>query len=115
MRILFQALQFVNLLTGALVAGGQLFCLLALIPARRSWPPEFGARVHQDAMTVRPDSYIKPAAAIAMITALLIAGLELTRPGPSLVLTALGALGLIAVAVISVRWEFPINDEMNSW
>ncbi len=115
MRILFQALQFVNLFAAALVSGGQIFCLRALLPARQAWPPELGAKVHQDAMTVRPDSYIKPAAAIAMLTALLITGLEVTRPGPALVLSALASLGLIAVAVISVRWEFPINREINSW
>jgi hypothetical protein len=112
---LFLALQFVNLFATAIVSGGQIFCLRALVSARQSWPPELGAKVHQDAMTARPDGYIRPAAAVALLTALLIAGLEAASPGPALVLMLLGVVGLVAVAVISVRWEFPINREINSW
>ena len=115
MTIVLQALQFVNLFAGALGAGGQVFCLRTLIPARRSWTPELGAKVHQDAMTVLPDTYMKPASGIALVTALLIAGLEAGQAGPALVLTLLGAGGQAANAVISARWEWPINHEINGW
>ena len=115
MMSVLQALAFVNLFAAALGAGGQVFCLRTLIPARRAWPPDMGARVHQDAMTALPDSYMKPASAIALVTALLIAGLEAARPGPALVLMLLGAAGQAVNAVISARWEWPINREIVGW
>jgi hypothetical protein len=51
--------QFTALTTGAIVAGGQLFCRLAVIPAFNDWTPEFGASVHQHALTERPHRYLR--------------------------------------------------------
>jgi hypothetical protein len=113
MNVVLDALQVINLLAAALGAGGQVFCLRTLIPARRGWAPDFGTKVHQDAMTTLPDDYMKPAAAVAMATGLLIAVLE--RSGLPTLLTLLGVAGQVANAIISVRWEFPINREIVSW
>jgi hypothetical protein len=117
MTVIVEALQRLNLFAAALEAGGQLFCLKTVIPARRAWLPEVGTKVHQDALTARPDAYMKPAAATALLTGLTIAVLDFGTRGLGVtgVLTLLGALGQLANAIISARWEWPINREINSW
>jgi hypothetical protein len=113
LRLLLAALQWINLVAVALGVGGQVFCLLALVPARRKWPPEMAVRVHQEAMTVLPDRYLRPMFTVSLVAGLLIALLE--RSGWPTLLTVLGVLGNVATAVISYRWEFPINAEINGW
>jgi hypothetical protein len=113
LRLLLVALQWINVVAIALGAGGQVFCLRALLPARRQWTPEMAVKVHQDAMTALPDLYLKPMFAVAMVTGLAIAGLE--RSGWPTVLTVLGVLGTAGTAFISARWEWPINAEIVGW
>lgn len=113
MRALLVVLQWINLVAIAMGAGGQVFCLRSLLPARRQWPPEMAVKVHQDAMTALPDLYLKPMFAVSMVTGLAIASLE--RSGWPTVLSVLGALATAATAFISARWEWPINAEIISW
>lgn len=113
MTIVLEALQWLNLMAAALGAGGQLFVLLTVVRAHRHWPPALSAKVHRDAFTVLPDIYMKPVAGIALLTAVAIAGLE--RSGVPTALMLAGALGQAANGIISARWEWPINNEVNSW
>jgi hypothetical protein len=117
MKLLGAVLQFVNLFAAALLAGGQLFCLKTLVSARKAWSPELGTKVHQDAMTVRPDVYMKKAAAAATFTGFAVAGLDFMAQGQPVIggLMLLGSLGQVANIYISARWEWPINQEINSW
>jgi hypothetical protein len=106
-------LTWINLFAAALGAGGQFFCLMTLIPARRGWTPEVGAKVHQDAMTALPDRYLKAVAVVALLSGAAIAALE--RSGLPTLLSLVGVAGQAANGVISARWEWPINREINSW
>jgi len=117
MEAVAAVLQFGNLFTAALGAGGQLFCLKTLVDARKQWSPELGTKVHQDAMTVRPDVYMKRVSGAAMMTGFVMAGLDFAAKVNPLIggLMLLGSLGQVANAYISVHWEFPINREINSW
>jgi hypothetical protein len=112
-----RTLQFANLVTAALAAGGQLFCLQTLVAARKEWSPELGTKVHQDAMTERPDVYMKKVSGVALFSGLILGGLDMASNGvgPVGALYLAGALGQVANAVISVRWEWPVNREFNSW
>jgi len=113
MHVALLVLQSVNLLAVAMAAGGQVFCLMTLVAARRTWAPALGVKVHQDVMSARPDVYMKPMAALSLLTGLAIVLLE--RDGLPTLLTLFGVLGQVANAVISSRYEWPINREIDSW
>lgn len=94
-------------------AGAQIFVRMALIPARRQWSPSTAAQVHRDAMTHRPESYLRPA---AVITALSSIALLFTKPSPhASTFTIGGLLGVAVNGAISAKWEWPINREINTW
>ncbi len=94
-------------------AGAQIFVRMTLIPARRHWPPSMAAQVHQEAMTHRPESYLRPT---AVITALSSIALLFTKPaGNARTFTIGGLLGVAANGAISAKWEWPINKEINTW
>lgn len=113
MRGVLAALQWINLFTVAIAAGGQLFVLWVIIPARRTWPAELAVRLHQDILTTRPDRYLRPSMATSIVTGVVLALLE--REGWPTLLTVLGVLGGLGTAVVSYRWEFPINAQINAW
>ena len=46
---------FIALAMGGLVAGGQLFCMLAIIPAFGDWTLEMGILVHHSGLSERPN------------------------------------------------------------
>lgn len=114
MTTVIDLLYVINLLAAALLAGGQAFMLLTVVPARRAWSPAVAVRVHQDALTHRPDRVLRPCALAALATA--VALLFLQRAGVLVTaLTAAGLLGQLVNAVISGRFEAPMNREFNSW
>jgi hypothetical protein len=106
----------IALLAAALVAGGQLFCDVALVGALRQWPADMGVRVHQGAMTQRPDRYMRPAGVLtALAGAVLLVLLVLDDDDlAAQSLVALGTLAAVASGVTSSR-EWPINDEIDRW
>jgi uncharacterized membrane protein len=111
---LTKTLRVINLASAGIEAGGQLFCLVALVPALKLWPTQMGVRVHQDALTVRPESLMKPTGIVAATSA---AGLLLLNHNPKSRVAHMTLLGLIGVLVngfISARWEWPVNDAINA-
>lgn len=115
MEMALEAVRVFNLVAAALMAGGQVFCLVAVIPALPLWPPAMGARVHADALTDRPDRVMKVAGILSVLTALALVAL-LTRSGRTaeLVATAAGLASAVASSLVSSR-EWPINEEIKSW
>jgi hypothetical protein len=108
-----KVLHVATIVGSGLGAGAQLFVRRTLIPARREWSPSMAAQVHQDAMTHRPESYLRPT---AVITALCSIALLTTKPRRHAKLFTIGGLaGVIANGAISAKWEWPINREINSW
>jgi uncharacterized membrane protein len=102
---------YIALLASSIVAGGQLFCLLAVIPAFGDWEPRFGVSVHQHALTERPHRYLRVVSALTFIAA--IAAIAIERSADAAVwLTAAGAVLAIFNGVYSRR-EWPINDAIN--
>jgi hypothetical protein len=115
MELGLDVLRVVNLLASALMAGGQMFCLVAVLPAMPGWPPAMSARVHADALTDRPDRVMKVAGVVSVLTALvLVAMLVVAGRIPGAVLTAAGFLSAVLSSFISSR-EWPINEEIKSW
>jgi hypothetical protein len=106
----------VMLVGAAVVAGGQLFCLLALLPALPEFPQEMSVRVHQRAMTFRPHHYLRVAGAITIVSsaAALILILIEDDTWAARILVAAGLATTVLSGITSTR-EWPINDEINSW
>jgi hypothetical protein len=110
-----EVLRVVNLVAAALMAGGQVFCLVAVLPALPLWPAAMGARVHADALTDRPDRVMKVAGIVSVLTALaLVVLLVASGRTAELVATAAGLAAAVASSLVSSR-EWPINEEIKSW
>jgi uncharacterized membrane protein len=115
MDALLVGLYFVAVLAAAVVAGGQLFCLLAVLPALPKFSEPVSVRVHQEALTFRPHVYLRATAATALAATALLLILQHQRLDLSYALTAAGFLAVLVSGFISARFEWPINDEINSW
>jgi hypothetical protein len=112
---LVQLLRAVNIFTAGIAAGAQLFVLLTIVPARKHWPPKVGAQVHQTALTHPAERYLRPTNMVSVITGVLLMLLQRnheTLPG---MLNILGIGAGVVNGIISARWEWPINDEINTW
>ena len=106
----------VTLLAAATLAGGQIFCLLALLPALPEFTGEMSARVHQRAMTFRPHRYLRVVGAIAIVASAVTLALIFVEDDnwAARTLMAVGLVTSILSGVVSTR-EWPINEEINSW
>lgn len=116
MTALIDVVGFGVIIAAAVVAGGQLFCLVALLPALAGWSPEMSAIVHRDAMTDRPHRFLRIFAVIMLATGATLLVLMIVD-GDSRLAIAFASVGLGAGLVssgISSR-EWPINEEIKSW
>ena len=107
---------FIALFMGAIVAGGQLFCLLAVIPAFPDWSPRTGVHVHQAALSERPHRYLRVVSALTFVFAIatiVIETVDDSFDGP-VILTAIAAVLSIFNGIYSQR-EWPINHEIDSY
>ena len=104
---------YITIVTAGVVAGGQIFCRLAVIPAFGDWSPAFGVAVHQHALTERPHRYLRVVSAVSSIAAIATIVIEHSTDG-AVVLTAIGLALAVFSALYSQR-EWPINDEINSF
>jgi Domain of unknown function (DUF1772) len=104
---------YIALTTGALVAGGQLFCLLAVIPAFNDWPDEQGVFVHQAALSERPHRYLRVLSPIAVVAAAATVAIEHSTD-TAVILSAVGFVFSVFNGIYSQR-EWPINHEIDSY
>jgi Domain of unknown function (DUF1772) len=107
---------FVAIIAAAVVAGGQLFCLVALLPALAGFTPEMSAIVHRDAMTDRPHHFLRVFALIMLVSGATLLVLMIVDDDAWLAI-AFAAIGLASgfvSSLISSR-EWPINEEIKSW
>lgn len=116
MDALIDLAGIVTLLAAAIVAGGQVFCMLALLPALPEFTGEMSVRVHQRAMTFRPHNYLRVAGGIAILASAVALILILVEDDGwgARTLMAIGVVATIFSSAVSTR-EWPINEEINSW
>lgn len=115
MEVTLDVLRVVNLVACAFVAGGQMFCLIAVLPAMPGWPPAMSARVHADALTDRPHRFLRVCAASTLLTGgALVALLAFKGHTLPLVPTAVAFALTVMSSVISSK-EWPINEEIKAW
>lgn len=114
MSTLTKTLRAVNITAASIAAGGQLFCLVAVVPALKKWPSQMSVQVHRDAMTTRPDALMKPMAITAGASAAALLILQRNPASPAARMTALGLAGVLVNGFISARWEWPINQAITA-
>jgi len=116
MEIAIAVLRVVNLVAAAFLAGGQMFCMIAVLPALPGFPPAMSARVHADALTDRPHIFLKAWGIVAILTAVVLVALLAVKGGvtPALVLTVAGLALTVVSGLVSTK-EWPINEEIKSW
>ena len=115
MDVTLDVLRVINLVAAAFVAGGQMFCRIAVLPAMPGWQPAMSARVHADALTDRPHRFLRVCGATALLTgAVLTALLAFDRQWFPLVPTAVAFVATGVSSFISTK-EWPINEEIKSW
>lgn len=115
MEVTLDVLRVINLVAAAFVAGGQMFCKIAVLPAMPGWPPAMSARVHADALTDRPHRFLRVCGATALLTgAVLTALLAVNHQMLPLVPTAIAFAVTAASSFVSTK-EWPINEEIKSW
>lgn len=102
---------YISVLASAVVAGGQLFCLLAVIPAFGDLSSRAGVALHQHGLTERPHRYLRVVSPIALFAGIATIAIEHSGDG-AVIASAIGLPGAIFNGVYSQR-EWPINDEIN--
>jgi hypothetical protein len=114
--VLIDVAAFATVVAAGVVAGGQLFCLVALLPALAGWSGEMSAHVHRDAMTDRPHHFLRVVAMIMLLSSLALLVLLIVDDDSwlAIALLAVGFAAALASGGISSR-EWPINEEIKSW
>ena len=118
METAVEILQFVSVTAMALVAGAQVFCARAVLGALPSFPQEVSAKIHAEALTWRPDSYLKRLSPLAVVAAAAAVALILIDGDVDVavvVLLVVASLLDMFQGIVTVRFEWPINDEVRSW
>lgn len=116
MDAVIDILGLVTVTGSATVAGGQIFCLLAVLPALPSFSQDMSARVHQEALTDRPHRYLRAASIVTIVsTAALLVLLFGEDDSWAARILFCGGLAAMLVSGVASSREWPINDEINAW
>src|ERR1043165_3510331 len=110
------SLRFVNVLSAALAAGGQLTILLVIVPVLGAFETRLSVQVHVAMLGHQTDRFMKPLGIAALLSALVIVALGLLEairiPAASLALTCLGIAGTIGTIVTSRFFNVRTNRMM---
>jgi len=112
---MIEALRFINVLGAAIMAGGQLFVLMVVIPIKRQWDERRSVELHQASLHTLPDRYLLPAGVISGLAGLLWLVLEFGSDRWATWLTLVGLLGIVGTAVTSQRFNKPTNRTILGW
>jgi len=119
MSVLEISLRFVNVLSAAIVAGGQVTVLLVIIPVLGSFDTRLSVQVHRAMLGHQIDRFMKPLGITSLLSAVAIMGFGLLEaiqiPAASLALTGIGMAGTIGVIVTSRYFNVRTNRAMEEW
>lgn len=107
-------LRLTTVVGSGVMAGGQLFVLRSIIPAMRAWERRMSIRVHQELLTYRAHEYLSVVAVTTIVTGVILVLFDNRSPLRT-VFTILGVAGQLANGIITARWQWPINAEVNTW
>ena len=119
LSVLEISLRFVNVLSAAIVAGGQLTVLLVIVPVLGTFDTRLSVQVHRAMLGHQIDRFMKPLGITSLLSALVIVALGLLEairiPAASLALTCVGIAGTIGVIVTSRYFNVPTNRVIAEW
>jgi hypothetical protein len=114
METTVEIFQFIAVCSAGILAGGQLFALLAVIPALPAFPHDTSAYIHQEALSERPHRYLRVVAVVTTLSTLVALLIEWDLVQTSMILMLVGMLLTILNGALS-SLEWPINHEIDSW
>jgi hypothetical protein len=118
MRILLDAILALSLASEAVLAGGQTFIRVNVVPALGDFGDQLGLRVHQELLTWRNGKVMKPAGmtAIVALTAVFVVVPFVSdiRKVVTLVLVGCAYVALLGYFLIA-RKERRANRVVNTW
>jgi hypothetical protein len=115
MTTLLETLRFVNLFSGALVAGGLVMILMVVVPAKRSFPHDLSVKVHLAMLHDAPDVYMKPAGIISFLTGAALLFLPRGMGAAYIAAMVIGLLGTVGVVITSRYHNVRTNLVMSKW
>lgn len=108
MTFALAVLRFINLMSAALIAGGQVLVLMVVLPVMRRWPPSMAVQTHQMMLFGTPDRYIVPSAIICPLSAVLMLILR-HKADLSSLFDAIGVVAAAGLTVASVGFAEPLS------
>jgi uncharacterized membrane protein len=115
MSTLILILRCVNIFCAGLLAGGQVFPLLTIVPAIRALPPEQAIQAHQDLLEDRPDRYLRAIGVVAAVAGALLLLVRVRPMSQPWLFTAAGLAGSLAVFAVGALVEVPISHSLRAW
>jgi uncharacterized membrane protein len=113
--LLITALRFANIMATALVAGGQFYVLNVIVPVKRTISARPSVQLHLAILGHQTDRYMKPTGIVSAVSALALLALSRGHRPASIVLLAIGLLGMLGVVITSRYFNVPANREMAAW
>jgi hypothetical protein len=99
-----------------LVAGGQVFAMMVIIPTKRAFSDRVSVEVHNAMLGHQTDIYLKPAAIVSLVAAVVLVAVEYSKlPVSAIVFSGIGMLGTVGVALLSRYFNVPTNAFMLTW
>lgn len=109
MSLLLAALIVVGITSSAMLAGGQVYTWVAILPHKEALTAERSLALHREMMQ-RPDAYLFPAGVVVMVSAVALSVVCLMAGQPvALAMSLLAVAGMAVTAFVSQRSNRPIN------
>ena len=102
-------LHFVSVFSAMLVAGGQFFAVMVIIPTKRAFSERVSVEVHNAMLGHQTDIYMKPAAIVSFVASLILVVTQSQLPPLALVFSGIGMVGTVGVALLSRFFNVPTN------
>src|SRR4051794_397068 len=96
----YEAVLYAATAAQAVVAGGQLFVLVTVIPVKRRWPEGFAQKVHHDLLSDPADRFLRPMLTVAFALGVIAFAVhrELDTAGIANLVALLGCVGVMVTS-----------------
>src|SRR5438105_8211388 len=119
MSLLRLCIRFLNLLSGAIVGGGQLTVLWVIVPVKRELDVSLSVRIHRAMLGDQIDRFMQPFGILSILSGLLLLLLAASRLLPisrtSFAIESVGVLGTVGVILTSRYGNVPTNRFIGTW
>jgi MFS family permease len=99
-------------LLGGVMAGGQLFVLIAIVPVKKTWDDALAVPLHQRILAVTADHLLRPFAGAALTLTIVGIIADHGIKGWTGVGAIVAIVGILGVMIVSFRVQFPLNKQI---